>query len=229
MKNSFAKVCVLVLVLTVSVFAQLKTQVKVTPQKQSVTKKSGALISPSVTLSCTPPVVGPIPTGYNFYRGTVKGGPYAVVGPNQSTCAFTDTTVQFGTTYYYVATSLNIVGCPQGQACESCYSNEAQAVIPQNPVPNPPTNLTVGTIQAGKVPLQWNAPVPETGVTVLSYNIMRGTTPTLPHPSKIGNVKGFSFVDTGCKNTCYYTIVAECIQGKKTILSSPSNIVKAVV
>ena len=63
--------------------------------------------------------------GYNVYRGTQSGGPYAVLNssPNPST-TFTDSTVQAGSTYYYVVTAVDSTGT------ESAYSNQAQAVVP---------------------------------------------------------------------------------------------------
>jgi fibronectin type 3 domain-containing protein len=63
--------------------------------------------------------------GYNVYRGTQSGGPYAVLNssPNPST-SFTDSTVQAGSTYYYVVTAVDSTGT------ESAYSNQAQAVVP---------------------------------------------------------------------------------------------------
>jgi fibronectin type 3 domain-containing protein len=63
--------------------------------------------------------------GYNLYRGTVSGGPYARVNPSVlSGTTYTDSTIQSGTTYYYVSTSIN------SDSEESSYSNEASATIP---------------------------------------------------------------------------------------------------
>jgi len=63
--------------------------------------------------------------GYNVYRGTVSGGPYALV--NTSLIAvetFTDTAVVAGQTYYYVTTAVD------GSGNESVFSNQVTAVIP---------------------------------------------------------------------------------------------------
>jgi Abnormal spindle-like microcephaly-assoc'd, ASPM-SPD-2-Hydin len=63
--------------------------------------------------------------GYNVYRGTVSGGPYASVTSNPvTTTSFIDANVQVGQTYYYVVTSLNSNGV------ESAFSNQAAATIP---------------------------------------------------------------------------------------------------
>jgi Abnormal spindle-like microcephaly-assoc'd, ASPM-SPD-2-Hydin len=63
--------------------------------------------------------------GYNVCRGLQSGGPYSKINsaldPNLS---YTDTSVDDGTTYYYVTTSVN------SNDQESVYSNEAQATIP---------------------------------------------------------------------------------------------------
>jgi hypothetical protein len=63
--------------------------------------------------------------GYDVYRGSVAGGPYALMtsGPVSST-TFTDSTGQAGQTYYYVVTS---VGSSNDQ---SAYSNVVTATIP---------------------------------------------------------------------------------------------------
>jgi ASPM-SPD-2-Hydin domain-containing protein/HYDIN/CFA65/VesB family protein len=62
--------------------------------------------------------------GYNVYRGSRTGGPYQLVNPSVASLAFTDSTVQSGTTYYYVVTAIDNSGV------ESNFSNEAVAVIP---------------------------------------------------------------------------------------------------
>src|ERR1700739_4970728 len=63
--------------------------------------------------------------GYNIYRGTQTGGPYTKVNSALiPTSAYTDTSVQSGTTYYYVTTATDSTGV------ESAYSNEAVALVP---------------------------------------------------------------------------------------------------
>lgn len=64
--------------------------------------------------------------GYNVYRGTVSGGPYATklnsaVVPGT---AYTDTAVVAGQTYFYVVTAVDANGV------ESVYSNQASALVP---------------------------------------------------------------------------------------------------
>jgi hypothetical protein len=87
-----------------------------------VTLAGGAhLVNLSWTASTTSTVVG-----YNVYRGTISGGPYAVklnsaVVPGT---AYTDTAVQAGQTYFYVVTAVDSSGA------ESVYSNQASALVP---------------------------------------------------------------------------------------------------
>jgi hypothetical protein len=64
-------------------------------------------------------------TGYNVYRGTISGGPYAQLNSSLVTAVnYTDSTVTAGVTYYYVITAVN------SSNVESADSNQATAVIP---------------------------------------------------------------------------------------------------
>jgi fibronectin type 3 domain-containing protein len=64
--------------------------------------------------------------GYYVYRSTTSGTGYAKLNASSAATGltYTDTTVQNGTTYYYVTTAVDSSGT------ESLYSNEAQAPIP---------------------------------------------------------------------------------------------------
>jgi hypothetical protein len=63
--------------------------------------------------------------GYNVYRGGNPGGPYARINSVlDASATYSDTGVQAGQTYYYVATAVD------GSGMESAYSNEVQAVVP---------------------------------------------------------------------------------------------------
>ncbi len=84
----------------------------------------GGTNSHSVALTWTASV-SPNITGYNVYRATVSGGPYAKINQTPvATVAFTDTGIQPGVTYYYVATAIDNTGA------ESPYSTEALATVP---------------------------------------------------------------------------------------------------
>ena len=64
--------------------------------------------------------------GYNLYRGTTPGGPYPLklTSAPQSNIGFVDNSVAGGSTYYYVATSVDM------NSVESIYSNQITATIP---------------------------------------------------------------------------------------------------
>jgi fibronectin type 3 domain-containing protein len=63
--------------------------------------------------------------GYNVYRGTISGGPYAKVTPSPVTSlGDTDSSVSSGQTYYYVVTAVD------SSNNESADSNQAVASIP---------------------------------------------------------------------------------------------------
>jgi Abnormal spindle-like microcephaly-assoc'd, ASPM-SPD-2-Hydin/Transmembrane protein 131-like N-terminal len=63
--------------------------------------------------------------GYNIYRSSVSGSSYAKVNSSLvGGASFTDSNVQTGQTYYYVATAVDASGN------ESVYSNEVPAIVP---------------------------------------------------------------------------------------------------
>ena len=62
--------------------------------------------------------------GYNVYRSTTSGTGYVLVSSMVGPDSYSDTSVQSGTTYYYVTTAVD------GTGTESAYSNEAQAIVP---------------------------------------------------------------------------------------------------
>jgi hypothetical protein len=63
--------------------------------------------------------------GYNVYRGSQSGGPYAKINSVlDASTTYTDSSVQGGQAYYYVTTAVDSGGAQSG------YSNEIKAVIP---------------------------------------------------------------------------------------------------
>ena len=113
------------------------TPTSITPVTGSVTVSSNATNSPlniplsgsgvmfvpppSVVLSWTPgaAVTGVTVVGYNIYRGTQTGGPYAKLNSVPvALTQYTDTTVVAGQTYFYVVTAIDSTNA------ESMYSNE---------------------------------------------------------------------------------------------------------
>jgi hypothetical protein len=85
---------------------------------------TGAAGTPSVGLSWTPSSSSDT-VGYNVYRGTISGGPYAKLTPSPvASSEDTDSTVSSGQTYYYVVTAVD------SSDNESADSNQAVATIP---------------------------------------------------------------------------------------------------
>jgi len=94
-----------------------------TPASQTFSGTGGQASSHTVALSWTPSTSTVV--GYNVYRGTTSGGPYVkVTSTTTPGPTYTDNEVSSGTTYYYVATSVDNNGT------ESTYSNQAVAAIP---------------------------------------------------------------------------------------------------
>jgi fibronectin type 3 domain-containing protein len=179
---------------------------------------------PSVALTCTAPTTGVKPDSYNFYRSTVSGGPYTKLG-SSATCAYTDTTAAYSTTYYFVATSVNTTTCPAGQTCESTFSNQATAVVGANPIPNPPSALTVGTITLSKVSLSWKEDGPYFAFRVYRKPVTRSWWSTVAT-----GVKTPYWTNTNVPSgTWNYEVRAVNHANNVVYLSNPSNVVTAQV
>jgi hypothetical protein len=91
---------------------------------ESLTGNGGVAAQHSVTLSWAASSSAGV-VGYNVYRSTASGGPYARItsGPDGS-MSYTDIAVSAGKSYFYVVTAV------EGSGTESTYSNQAMAVIP---------------------------------------------------------------------------------------------------
>ena len=97
-----------------------------TPNSPTLVALNGTATAPvahSVSLSwvaSTSTVVG-----YNIYRGSVSGGPYALLNSTaDSALSYADSSVVSGQTYFYVVTAVDSTGT------ESVVSNEVQVIIP---------------------------------------------------------------------------------------------------
>ena len=91
-----------------------------TQQTVTVNLTVTAQVILSWTASTSPGIAG-----YNAYRSTTSGGPYAKLNSSLiPTTAYNDLAVQNGYTYYYVTTAVD------NQGMESGYSNESSATVP---------------------------------------------------------------------------------------------------
>lgn len=80
--------------------------------------------SVSLTWNASPPSKDFAVAGYNIYRGTKRGGPYAKIASRVSGLSYVDHTVTRRKTYFYVVTAVDQTGR------ESRFSQEIKAVIP---------------------------------------------------------------------------------------------------
>jgi fibronectin type 3 domain-containing protein len=94
------------------------------PATESLTGSGVAAAQHSVTLAWAASTTQSV-VGYNVYRSTVLGGPYAqITSASDVNSSYTDSAVSSGTSYFYVVTAVD------GTGAESAYSNQAQAVVP---------------------------------------------------------------------------------------------------
>jgi hypothetical protein len=90
-------------------------------------------------------------TGYNVKRSLTSGGTYFTVATNISVTSYTDSTVVYGTTYYYVVSAVN----PAGESTNSPYVSATPGVLDRSgwvatasasASGNPPGNAIDGNI-----------------------------------------------------------------------------------
>jgi len=150
---------------------------------------------------------------YTVKRATVSGGPYVTVGcPTNTT--FTDTTLQNGTTYYYVVSALYTGGPDAGGA--SADSVEASAT-PQATTTAAPTALTSNATRPGSINLRWTQST-TSGVT--QNRIYRRTSPGAYAPTATISATR-SYVDTGLSSRTTYCYVVTALSASGE--SAPSN------
>lgn len=89
-------------------------------------------------------------TYYNVYRSLTSGGGYVKIASLVNNTTYSDTPLQNGTTYYYVVTSLNILGE------ESGYSAEV-AARPASTVQQPVGFTLLGNGAQGGIQFNWPA------------------------------------------------------------------------
>ncbi len=90
---------------------------------ETLTGSGTATASHTVSLRWSPSASAVV--GYNIYRSSTSGGPFTKINPVlDASTNYVDTSVQGGTTYYYVSTAISTGGV------ESKYSNQLQTAIP---------------------------------------------------------------------------------------------------
>jgi fibronectin type 3 domain-containing protein len=143
-----------------------------------------------------PKTIGSSPVvAYKIYRGTVsKGAVYlATVG---NVLAFTDTSAQNGTTYYYQVSAVN--GAGEGVRA-------AEKVAKRGTAPTAPRSLVAATVTGG-IKLTWSAPSSNGGASITGYRIYRATSSGAQ--TLLTTVTSRSFTDKSTiKGVRYYYIV----------------------
>ncbi|MCH3963530.1 MAG: fibronectin type III domain-containing protein [Clostridium sp.] len=140
---------------------------------------------------------------YNIYRSDSETGEYFKVG-NTSGTTYEDTELEFGKTYYYKVTALNIAGESEKSASVSAATESETPPPVESVVPGVPTGPHASGLDESSIRLSWNN---VSGAD--SYNIYRSETEAGEY-SKVGSTSGTSYEDTGLESgkTYYYKITA---------------------
>lgn len=168
---------------------------------------------------------------YNLYQGTTSGGESStpVNATPSAACNFNVTGLLGATKYFWYTKAV----CSTCSPTLSNPSNEVSGTTQPDSQPAAPTGLAITGTITKNVPLHWNAPAPQGGWIPIAYEIVRGSSPTLPGPTIIAELPASTtnYSDPGCAKTCYYAAKAYSIEGLTGgfHLSGMSNIVEAVI
>lgn len=106
------------------------------------------VVTHAIVITVNQYVQGPdIATGFNFYRGTVSGGPYTKLNAMPipiATPTYSDTAGTGGVTYYYVATAVDAA------AVESMNSAQASGTFIATRPNTPNISISVTATAKGK-------------------------------------------------------------------------------
>lgn len=139
-------------------------------------------------------------TGYTVKRATVSGGPYTVIASGITGTTYTDTTVQNGTSYFYVVSASNAVG-------ESGNSNQATATPTAPPTaPAAPGNLAATAPSKSQVNLTWS----DNSDNEAGFYIERSTDGVkFSQIASVGaNIRSYANTGVGPNKTYYYRVRA---------------------
>ncbi len=181
--------------------AGLPTWVSVVPgvPPSEPTAVSSSTSDDTVTLSWSVPtdLGNPAVHEYRIYRSSSSGAGYVLLG-NTTNLSYTDTTVDFDVTYYYVITAVNAVG-------ESTFSEEVSATV-QLSSPSAPKAL-VASADGNGVNLSWTSPFSDGGDPVTEFRVYRSTTSGSGY-QQIGVTNELSYTDNNVSDgTTYYYVV----------------------
>lgn len=121
LQNNYRNLALILFISFVAVVAMVGCGGTASSTSSSSPATSASLHSVALSWNASPSPVA----GYNVYRGNRSGGPYTRLNSSlQQGTAFSDNSVQAGTTYFYVTTAVD------GSSQESTFSNESVSVIP---------------------------------------------------------------------------------------------------
>jgi parallel beta-helix repeat protein len=168
------------------------------------------MVGSTITITWQVPVDdGGMPiTNYKVYRGTASGT-WTVWEPYTTDLSYTDSAVDFGTTYYYVVTAVNFVG-------ESDFSQEVSEV-PEG-VPDEPQAFSAEAFNSFVI-LTWNIPFSDGGLPLTGFRLYRGTTSNESEMTLLTSALGsndLTYNDSQVTNgvTYFYWISAENSKGE---------------
>jgi fibronectin type 3 domain-containing protein len=135
---------------------------------------------------------------YNILRGTSPTGLAQLA--TRTTPQFIDTAVSANTTYYY-----------EIQASDSGHDlspMSATVHVATPPMPAAPASVAAAVNSGTQVTVTWSETVPPNGLSISSYSIYRGTSPT--GLTQLTSRTTPKFIDTGASpnTTYYYAVVA---------------------
>ena len=134
-------------------------------------------------------------SAYTLKRSASSGGPFVTIASNLSGTSYSDTGLEWQTTYYYVVSAGNVVG-------DSPQSAIASATTLSPDIPATTTGLFAAAGDA-RVHLSWGSVHDAT-----SYNVKRATTSGGPY-STLASVAGLDYDDlTAANGTTYYYVVS---------------------
>jgi fibronectin type 3 domain-containing protein len=110
-------------------------------------------------------------TSYNVKRAVTAEGPFTTTAANIDRTNYEDTTVNNGTTYYYVVTAVQN-GTESGNSSVVSAVSLAPLVLPGTIL-----NLTASTPSTSPITLSWTAPVTGNVAGTSNYDIRYSTTP----------------------------------------------------
>jgi fibronectin type 3 domain-containing protein/type II secretory pathway pseudopilin PulG len=153
-------------------------------------------------------------TGYNIYRATAAGGPFAKIAALANALTYTDSgSLNNGTTYYYEVTAINAAGEGAPATANAATWN----------VPGAPTGLSAGPGN-NSVTLTWTAPGSNGGSAITHYKIYRSTTQGLQGAplTTVGNVTTYTDTTATNGNKYYYEVTAVNTVGEGPVSNQAS-------